>query len=92
MAKDSIESQVSLLTKCYPYGTLPPEIDDEGNIEYKVICRIYCGYFFYEINKKIDLTYCLFETAQIGESFTGAFRTPYNTNEMEVNLIAITIL
>lgn len=91
MAKDSIEFQVSLLTKCYPYGTLPPEIDDEGNIEYKVICRI-LWLFFYEINKKIDLIYCLFETAQIGESFTGAFRAPYNTNEMEVNLIAITIL
>lgn len=40
MARDSIESDVSLLTKCYPYGTLPPEVDNEGNIEYKV--RIIC--------------------------------------------------
>ncbi|KAL7322956.1 hypothetical protein PS15p_210924 [Mucor circinelloides] len=36
MARDSIESDVSLLTKCYPYGTLPPEVDNEGNIEYKL--------------------------------------------------------
>lgn len=36
MAKDSNESGISLLTKCYPYGTLPPEVDEEGNIEYKV--------------------------------------------------------
>ncbi|KAL9540956.1 hypothetical protein MBANPS3_009386 [Mucor bainieri] len=36
MARDSIESGISLLTKCYPHGTLPPEIDDEGNIEYKL--------------------------------------------------------
>lgn len=36
MAKDSQEYEISLLTKCYPQGTLPPEIDHEGNIEYKV--------------------------------------------------------
>jgi hypothetical protein len=36
MAKDSIELNGSLLTKCYPFGSLPPEVDGEGNIEYKV--------------------------------------------------------
>lgn len=36
MAKDSNELGISLLTKCYPYGSLPPEVDHEGNIEYKV--------------------------------------------------------
>jgi hypothetical protein len=41
MAKDSNESEISLLTKCYPYGTLPPEVDGEGNIEYKVKKNIF---------------------------------------------------
>lgn len=36
MAKESIDLQTSLLTEYYPRGSLPPEIDDEGNIEYKV--------------------------------------------------------
>ena len=36
MANNLSDGEVSLLTKCYPSGTLPPEIDGEGNIEYKV--------------------------------------------------------
>lgn len=36
MAKDTNELNVSLLTECYPCGSLPPEVDGEGNIEYKV--------------------------------------------------------
>lgn len=36
MAKGSNEFGTSLLSKCYPNGVLPPEIDGEGNIEYKV--------------------------------------------------------
>lgn len=41
MAIDSNEYETSLLTKCYAHGTLPPEVDDEGNIEYKVE-SLYC--------------------------------------------------
>ncbi|KAI9343802.1 hypothetical protein BD770DRAFT_192166 [Pilaira anomala] len=36
MAKESNEFGISLLSKCYPNGALPPEIDGEGNIEYKL--------------------------------------------------------
>jgi hypothetical protein len=36
MANDSTGPNASLLTKCYPFGSLPPEVDGEGNIEYKV--------------------------------------------------------
>lgn len=36
MAKDSMEVRTSLLTQYYQHGALPPEVDGEGNIEYKV--------------------------------------------------------
>lgn len=46
MANDYKESEFSLLTKCYPNGTLPPEVDGEGNIEYKV-CLDFMERIFY---------------------------------------------
>lgn len=49
MAKDTNELGISLLTKCYPYGSLPPEVDREGNIEYKVNKRFYIVKEFYFI-------------------------------------------
>lgn len=51
MANDSNEYETSLLTKCYAYGTLPPEVDDEGNIEYKVcLCMVVLQYILIFIN------------------------------------------
>lgn len=37
MANDQPQSHRSLLLNCCVYGTLPPEADSEGNIEYKVL-------------------------------------------------------
>lgn len=37
MANDLPESHSSLLLNYCVYGTLPPEADSEGNIEYKVL-------------------------------------------------------
>lgn len=37
MANDLPPSHNSLLLNCCIYGTLPPEADNEGNIEYKVL-------------------------------------------------------
>lgn len=37
MANDLPQSHSSLLLNCCVYGTLPPEADSEGNIEYKVL-------------------------------------------------------
>ncbi|CEG82288.1 Putative Gtp binding protein 2 [Rhizopus microsporus] len=36
MANDLPQSHGSLLLNCCVYGTLPPEADSEGNIEYKL--------------------------------------------------------
>lgn len=46
MGSNCEDSEVSLLTKFYLDGTLPPEVDNEGNIEYKVsLGRFWAGYF-----------------------------------------------
>lgn len=77
MAKDSNELGISLLTKCYPYGSLPPEVDHEGNIEYKV-------------NKKgsqcqrVLFYLSWIEIAQINKPSTWTTRTLDYSNEMEV--------
>lgn len=59
MANDLPSSHNSLLLNCCIYGTLPPEADNEGNIEYKVL---------FEIKKHRKAPYFFLLLAQIDKS------------------------